>query len=203
VVVDDSLTATMALDLVRRGDRSESYAFKHMLVCDALHAGLLSAQRTAVHLKIARELSRVGRVKTTPKGGTTIDPAAVFDTPADIFAPCALGGVINDQTIGRLRVLIVAGGANNQLEGLRHGQALRARGILYAPDYVINGGGMIQLALERLGGSREETEQRVRSIGDTLAAIYRMADAESIATNEAADRLVESKFGTGAAAAAA
>ena len=127
-------------------------------------------------------------------GATPVDPEAVIDTPADVYAPCALGGVINDRTIKRLQVKIVAGGANNQLEGPHHGDALRARGILYAPDYVINGGGMIQLAMERLHRDQEETEQRVRNIGETLAAIYRKAEAQSVATNVAADWLAEEKL---------
>ncbi|WP_108522089.1 Glu/Leu/Phe/Val family dehydrogenase [Bradyrhizobium algeriense] len=123
-----------------------------------------------------------------------VDPEAIIDAAADIYAPCALGGVINDRTIERLQVKIVAGGANNQLESPHHGDMLRARGILYAPDYVINGGGMIQLAMERLRRESEETEQRVRNIGDALSAIYRTADMENVATNVAADRLAESRL---------
>jgi leucine dehydrogenase len=134
---------------------------------------------------------------------TPVDPKAVVDTPADIYAPCALGGVISDRTIERLRVRIVAGGANNQLESRHHGDALRARGILYAPDYVINGGGMIQLAMERLQGDRAETERRIRGIGDTLSAIYRKADAENVATSVAADRLAETRLKSSAVTASA
>lgn len=133
---------------------------------------------------------------------TIVAPDAVFDTPADVYAPCALGGVINDRSIERLRVAIVAGGANNQLESPYHGEVLRAREILHAPDYVINGGGMIQLAIERLRGSHEETERRVRSIADTLATIYRAADAERIPTHVAADRIAEQRLKSHAAAAA-
>ncbi|HLZ02921.1 MAG TPA: Glu/Leu/Phe/Val dehydrogenase dimerization domain-containing protein [Bradyrhizobium sp.] len=136
-------------------------------------------------------------------GAEAVHPDAVIDTPADIYAPCALGGVINDRSIERLRVRVVAGGANNQLEELHHGDALRSRGILYAPDYVINAGGMIQLAMERLGRDREETERRVRNIRGTLTSIYRIADAENVATNVAADRLVERKLQSRSAAAAA
>ena len=130
---------------------------------------------------------------------TPVDPEAVIGTEADIYAPCALGGVINDLAIEQLRVKIVAGGANNQLESERHGAALRERKILYAPDYVINGGGMIQLAMERLGRDRAETERRVRNIAETLAKIYRLADAQNLATNMAADRLVEAKLRSRAA----
>jgi leucine dehydrogenase len=126
-------------------------------------------------------------------GATPVDPDAVIGTEADIYAPCALGDVINDRTIEQLKVKIVAGGANNQLESAHHGAALRERKILYAPDYVINAGGMIQLAMERLRRDRDETERRVRNIGETLARIFRIADADDLATNVAADRLVESR----------
>jgi leucine dehydrogenase len=135
-------------------------------------------------------------------GVTPVDPEAVIGTEADIYAPCALGGVINDRTVERLKVKIVAGGANNQLESARHGAALRTRQILYAPDYVINAGGMIQLAMERLRRDRDETERRVRDIGGTLAKVYRMADADNVATNVAADRLVASRLKPQAAQAA-
>jgi leucine dehydrogenase len=135
-------------------------------------------------------------------GAAPVDPDVVIDTAADIYAPCALGGVINEATIDRLTVKIVAGGANNQLEGPHHGSALRARKILYAPDYVINAGGMIQLAMERLGRDREETERRVRNIAETLAKVFRIADAQDLATNLAADRLVESRLRPEAAPAA-
>jgi leucine dehydrogenase len=128
-------------------------------------------------------------------GATPVDPESVIDTPADVYAPCALGGVINDRTIERLKVKIVAGGANNQLESAHHGAALRARQILYAPDYVINAGGMIQLAMERLQRDGDETERRVRNIGETLTKIFSIADADNLATNVAADRLVESRLG--------
>ena len=135
-------------------------------------------------------------------GATPVGPDAVIDAPADIYAPCALGGVINDRTIERLKVKIVAGGANNQLESPHHGAALRARKILYAPDYVINAGGMIQLAMERLRCDPEETGRRVRDIAETLAKVFRMADAQGLATNVAADRLVESRLKPEAAQAA-
>ena len=79
------------------------------------------------------------------------DPTTIYDVKADIYAPCALGAIINDDTLKRLKVAIIAGGANNQLAEERHGDALERQGILYAPDYVINGGGVINVYGELQG----------------------------------------------------
>lgn len=127
-------------------------------------------------------------------GATAVAPAHIFDADVDVFAPCALGAVIDDNTVGRLRAVVVAGGANNQLANAAHGAALRSQGILYAPDYVINAGGMIQLAIERMGADPAEVERRVRAIHDTLLSIFLTADERSMTTAEAADRLVAERL---------
>src|SRR5262249_56548704 len=106
----------------------------------------------------------------------------------DIFAPCALGGIINDKTIPQLRVEIVAGGANNQLLEDRHGDALEDRGILYAPDYVMNAGGLISSGIDLFGWSETQTREKVLAIHDTLLKIFATAKAEGISTRLAADR---------------
>ena len=118
-----------------------------------------------------------------------VDPSEIFDVDADVFAPCALGAILNADTIPRLRVRIVAGGANNQLESAESGASLRDRGILYAPDYVINAGGMIQLAAERTGMQKSAVRERVRSVAATLLRVYQFADEHSIPTSAAADLL--------------
>ncbi|HEX8650942.1 MAG TPA: Glu/Leu/Phe/Val dehydrogenase [Pyrinomonadaceae bacterium] len=118
----------------------------------------------------------------------------IYGVEADIFAPCALGGIINDQTIPRLKVQIVAGAANNQLLEARHGAALEARGILYAPDYVANAGGIINGCRELLGWERAYTLNRVREIYDHLLIVFEMAKTEKIPTHEAADRLAERRL---------
>src|ERR1043165_938344 len=87
-------------------------------------------------------------------GATVVDTESIYGVQADIFAPCALGGIINDETIPQLKVEIVAGGANNQLLEERHGDALEHRGILYAPDYVANAGGVINVYSELAGWDR-------------------------------------------------
>jgi leucine dehydrogenase len=123
-----------------------------------------------------------------------VDPADIYDTDADIFAPCALGGTLNSETIPRLRVSIVAGGANNQLADPACGAALLRRGILYAPDFVINAGGMIQLVGERLKMSSAEVDAKVTNIGQTLREIYRSANVAHTPTSVAAERLAADRI---------
>jgi len=114
--------------------------------------------------------------------------------PADIFAPCALGGIINDQTIPKLRAQIVAGAANNQLLEDRHGDALRERGILYIPDYAANAGGVFSGCMQLLGWEPEHTSKKVEEIYDTILRILELASAEGISTSKAADRIAENRL---------
>jgi leucine dehydrogenase len=125
-------------------------------------------------------------------GAEAVDPDAIYDCEAKVFAPCALGAVLNDRTLPRLRAGIVAGAANNQLATPAHGLALQQRGILYAPDYVINAGGIIQVGAEITGETKDDAAQRIRAIGDTLLTVFRVADAEEISTGDAADRIAMS-----------
>jgi leucine dehydrogenase len=122
-------------------------------------------------------------------GARAVDAGAITGVDADVFAPCALGAVLSDETLPRLKVAVVAGAANNQLATPAHGAALRDRGILYAPDYVINAGGIIRVGAEITGATRGDVEARVRGIGNTLLNVFRTADAEGIATSDAADRM--------------
>jgi len=127
-------------------------------------------------------------------GATSIEADAICSAQADIFAPCALGGIINDKTIPQLKVEIVAGGANNQLLEDRHGDALEDRGILYAPDYVMNAGGLISSGIDLFRWSEAQTREKVLAIHDTLLKIFATAKAEGISTRLAADRLAESRI---------
>ncbi|HEX6717851.1 MAG TPA: Glu/Leu/Phe/Val dehydrogenase [Pyrinomonadaceae bacterium] len=126
----------------------------------------------------------------------TVQPNEIFSVRADVFAPCALGGVINDQTIAELNVQIVAGAANNQLLEERHGEMLRERNILYAPDYVANAGGVFNGCIELLGWEAEQSLRKVDEIYDTILTIFQSAQAQGITTNEAADRLAEERLAT-------
>jgi len=127
-------------------------------------------------------------------GAEAVSPDEIFSVRADVFAPCALGGVINDETIPKLRVQIVAGSANNQLLEERHGAMLRDRSILYAPDYVANAGGVLNGCIELLGWSPERAYSKVMGIYETVLSIFKSAEAEGITTNEAADRLAEERL---------
>lgn len=128
-------------------------------------------------------------------GARVVEPDAIYDLDADIFSPCALGGVLNGTTIPRLRCAIVAGGANNQLLGDADGEALRRRGILYAPDYMINAGGIIN-AFGEIGGPYrpERARELTERIYDTTERVIRIAREQDVATNVAADRLVEERL---------
>lgn len=127
-------------------------------------------------------------------GAVAVAPEEIYASAADIFAPCALGGIINDETIPQLKVEIVVGGANNQLLEPRHGDELQKRGLLYVPDYAANAGGMINGCRELLGWEASQSAAKVDEIYDTVLDIFRMADAEGIPTYKAADRLAERRW---------
>ncbi|MDQ4030515.1 MAG: phenylalanine dehydrogenase [Actinomycetota bacterium] len=128
--------------------------------------------------------------------GAAVLPAdEVFETDCDVYAPCAVGGVLSVETVPRLRSRIVAGSANNQLAEPEAAELLRARGILYAPDYVINAGGAIGIVgLEQLGWGESEVDTALARIGETLGEIYERADAEAISTAAAADAVAEERL---------
>ena len=130
-------------------------------------------------------------------GATTIDSHDIHAIDVDVFAPCALGGAINDQTIGDIHARIVAGSANNQLDERRHGAELAARGILYAPDYVINAGGIIELAYGPDFGQQHDEDvirTHIDSLYGTLLEIFDRADKANAATNEIANQMAEERF---------
>ncbi len=127
-------------------------------------------------------------------GAKGVSTEEIYGAEADIFAPCALGGVINDQTLPQLRVQIIAGSANNQLLEDRHGEELQSEGILYTPDYVINAGGVINVADELEGYSRERAMRKVEKIYDTLLQVFQISRTEKISTSHAADHLAETRI---------
>jgi leucine dehydrogenase len=124
---------------------------------------------------------------------TVVAPDEIYDAEVEVFAPCALGAVLNDQTIPRLKAAIVAGAANNQLASPGHGKALLERGILYAPDYVINAGGLIYVSYEvTYRGTHFDREVAMAHVGrlhDRLRDLFARAEAEAVPTNEMADRI--------------
>jgi leucine dehydrogenase len=127
-------------------------------------------------------------------GARAVPPDAIYDVDADVYAPCALGATVNDETLPRLKVEVIAGGANNQLAEDRHGDLLEQRGILYAPDYVINGGGVINVYGELHRWPAERAHQKAGEIYDTLLRIFEIARQQKIPTYRAADRLAEQRI---------
>lgn len=129
-------------------------------------------------------------------GAQAVEPDAIYGAEAGIFAPCALGAIINDETLPRLKVKIVAGSANNQLKEPQHADLLRDRGILYAPDFVINGGGVINVAEEFApsGYNHDRAYAKVSQIYDKLLSIFRIAREQNISTARAAEVLAEERI---------
>lgn len=141
------------------------------------------------------DISKANLERTTKAYNVkVVEPDAIYDVECDIFSPNALGSIINDETIPRLRCRIVAGGANNQLAEDRHGDELHRRGILYAPDYVINAGGLIQVTEEFPVFSRERAMQRAAAIYDSLKRIFAISKRDGIPTYRAADVMVEERL---------
>ena len=127
-------------------------------------------------------------------GAEIVGVDAIYDVDADIYAPCALGATLNPNTLSRLRTKIVAGGANNQLATNEVGDLLRQKGVLYAPDFVLNAGGIIKVCYEYLKKPEADVEAHVREISDTLAEIFARADKEGRSTAVVADELARSRF---------
>lgn len=127
-------------------------------------------------------------------GAQVVAPDVIYDAQCDIYAPCAMGGTINDNTINRLKCKIVAGSANNVLAEDCHGDELHKKGIIYAPDYVINAGGLMNVADELKGYNEQRAIETVKTIYDNIAKVYTIAKRDSIPTYKAADRMAEERI---------
>lgn len=125
---------------------------------------------------------------------TAVETHLIHKIPCDVYAPCALGAVMNDTTIDELQTNIIAGAANNQLEHASHGKKLHAMGILYAPDYVINAGGLIFAASKYLETSEEQVNQQIDGIGETLTQIFERSKQENRPISEVTDILAQEKL---------
>ena len=188
-------------------------AVKHRLGVDTTRDLVVAIQGLGkVGMELARELHAegarlvVGDVNreavekaVSAFGARAVDPDEVVAAECDIFSPNALGAVLNEKSIEQLHARVIAGAANNQLAHDTDGAALKERGILYAPDYVINGGGVICVAGQIFDWSNSEIERRVRAIADRLVQIFRRADQEGVPTNVVADRMAEERMQNGAA----
>jgi len=129
-------------------------------------------------------------------GAKVLPIESIVDVECDVYAPCALGSALNDDTIPRLRAGVVAGAANNQLAEQRHGDDLHSRGILYAPDYAINAGGLINVAMELQGYDAAKARAKTLLVHDTIREIAERSRASFTPTYRVADRMVEEKLGS-------
>jgi leucine dehydrogenase len=127
---------------------------------------------------------------------TAATPDQILFSECEILAPCAMGAVINDATITKIKCQVVAGGANNQLAEARHGDQLRELGILYAPDYVVNAGGLMNVFVELEGYTHERAIEKTKKIYDNCTKVFAIAKRDNIGTHTAADRLAEERMKT-------
>lgn len=139
------------------------------------------------------DAAKVKRV-TDEFGARGVAPDDIYGVKAEVFAPCALGGIVNDDTLPRFTFEIVAGGANNQLAEERHGDELERRGLTYAPDYVINGGGLINVNAELNGWTADRARSKAGEIYDTILRVFEIASEEGIPSYRAADRLAQQRI---------
>jgi len=158
-------------------------------LCARLHAAGAELIITDVIPEKARRLAQ-------QYGAHVVAPEEIYDVPCEVYAPCALGGTLNDNTIPRLQCQIIAGSANNQCLGNEHSDALRQRDIVYAPDFVINAGGLINVAAEREPGGYNEARvlAKVQNIARTLCRVLDTAQRWDISTQHAALQLAERKL---------
>jgi len=130
----------------------------------------------------------------TEYGAEAVGLDEIYDVPVDVYSPCALGATVNEQTLPRLKAKVICGAANNQLATTQIGDEVEKRGILYAPDYAVNAGGVMNVSLEIDGYNRERAMRMMRTIYHNLARIYEISDLEDIPTYKAADRLAEERI---------
>lgn len=127
-------------------------------------------------------------------GAKAVDPTEIYQVECDIFSPCALGAIINDETIPQLKAKVIAGSANNQLKENKHGDLLYELGIVYAPDYVINAGGVINVADELYGYNRDRAMKKIELIYNNLEKVFGISKRDKIPTYVAADRMAEERI---------
>lgn len=141
----------------------------------------------AVHL-LVEKAKKMGGNATAVKG------PEIYGSDVDMFVPCAIGGIINDQTIGQLKAKAIVGAANNQLLHENHARALKERGILYAPDYIVNSGGVIQVADELYGPNESRVLSKTKAIYTSILEVLKQSEQENITTLEAANLMCEKRL---------
>jgi leucine dehydrogenase len=127
-------------------------------------------------------------------GAEAVGLDEIYDVDADVYSPCALGGTVNEETLPRIKAKVICGSANNQLANNAIGDEVEKRGILYAPDYAVNAGGVMNVALEMTGYNRERAMRQMRTIYHNLTRIFEIARRDNIPTYKAADRMAEERI---------
>jgi leucine dehydrogenase len=156
-------------------------------LCKHLHEEEAQLIVTDIHKEAAKRA-------VTDFGAKAVEPNEIYGVKCDIYAPCALGAVINDETIPQIKAKVIAGAANNQLMETRHGDMIHDLGIIYAPDYVINAGGVINVADELYGYNRERAMKKVETIYSNIEKVIEISKRDQIPTYLAADRLAEERI---------
>lgn len=184
------------LATLRELDGSDAVAGRRVTISGLGQVGGRLAQRLAAEGAVltVTDVNTARRELADELGATWVEPDAAFALPADIVVPAGVGGALTPEVIEALDARAVVGPANNQLANDNGAARLAERGILYAPDFVVNGGGVIYLALAAEGASNESIEIRVRGIGDTLTRIYETARTEGVTPLVAAVRLAEQRL---------
>jgi leucine dehydrogenase len=175
----------------------DSLAGKHVSVQGCGHVGYFLCQDLAeegAQLTVTDLNQEKVDVVVKEFGAKVVDPDDIYGVDADIFAPCALGAILNDDTLKVLNVDIVVGGANNQLAEARHAQEVEDQGILYGPDYLVNAGGLINVYAEIQGWPAERSLRKAGEIYNTLLRILELAETEGITTAEASDKVAEQRM---------
>jgi leucine dehydrogenase len=138
--------------------------------------------------------TNIQRMREALPQATFVETKDIFSTPCDVYAPCAMGAAINDETIPQLKTRIIAGAANNQLKEDRHGMILREMGIIYAPDYLINAGGLMNVSIEFEGWADSKSRRMIDTIYDKTLDVFRISEEENIPVNKAADVMAEKRI---------
>jgi len=170
---------------------------RHVVVSGVGKVGGALARKLAAaraHVTVADIRRDAAKALASEIGADVVDASEAFAVPCDIQAPCALGPVVTDETLGSFKCRAIAGAANNQLATPEHGRALASIGIIYAPDYVINAGGLINVEDELHGYDAERARRKAEAIAGTLRTVFEIARAQGITPSEAADRLAEERI---------
>lgn len=153
------------------------------------------AEEGAVIIVADIDMTRTKKIAET-YGAKAVSADEILFQECDILAPCALGALVNDQTITKFKTKVIAGGANNVLAEARHGDQLKELGILYAPDYVINAGGLMNVFVELEGYSPDRAFEKTRKVYDNMMKVFEIAKRDNIGTHTAADRMAEDRIKT-------